>query len=775
MTRCIFLTVFSAVLACGLTATAQTPDAETSDVFPQLRQPGDDVVTPLSSPVNPPDESNTEALSHYMDGLAAQKKGQMREALESFRKAAAADPDSPEPFRAQATLLMRMGKPVQAEEAARKAIELDANDHETRFQLALLLIAKRNADDAAPALKLLDEALQSAKLNAHSPEAIQIHRIRGQLALQLRDGGKAVESYTVLFEALETPEDFGLDFRAHQSLIADKASGYQAVGTVMLEFGRAPQAIKAFEALVRINEDEPGDQHFLLALAQFRADKVELAEKNLNRYFKTRRRRKEALALLRDIYRATSRLDDFAEVLQALATDTRDSGTVNLFLGTHLLEQGQTEAAIKVYDQVIADTGEPDGYLGLVRVDILKRDADTLISRLQKAIRARIQYQELLPLSADILNDQDFATEVVNACVSQVKDQSNEVPSQISFFCSEIARQINLLEQEGLLLQATLNANPEQLIGLRALDRLPMNLLGREQFVEAAEGFRKILTIPDLNPRHRALVLYRLSFVESINDDFPAAVQAIQAAIQINPQDPEYVHQLASLQLQMNALDDAEESLKKAIELAEGIPPVQTRSQILLAGLYMRMERWEESIAGYNAVISAEDTDAESLHRARLGLSNAYVQMGDIAAGEKVLEQALQASPDDPGVNNDLGYLYADQNKNLEQAEKMIRIAVEAEPENPAYLDSLGWVLFRLGKHEEAATILQQATSDPDYQDATIIEHLGDVQQALGQQEKAIASWKNALKIEQDSTTPNPEVLQRLKQKLPETQPGDEK
>ena len=61
-----------------------------------------------------------------------------------------------------------------------------------------------------------------------------------------------------------------------------------------------------------------------------------------------------------------------------------------------------------------------------------------------------------------------------------------------------------------------------------------------------------------------------------------------------------------------------------------------------------------------------------------------------------------QRNPDDAGVNNDLGYLYADQGKNLEKAEAMIRKAVQEEPDNGAYLDSLGWVLFKRGKVKEA-------------------------------------------------------------------------
>ena len=69
-------------------------------------------------------------------------------------------------------------------------------------------------------------------------------------------------------------------------------------------------------------------------------------------------------------------------------------------------------------------------------------------------------------------------------------------------------------------------------------------------------------------------------------------------------------------------------------------------------------------------------------------------------------------------VNNDLGYIWADQNKNLAEAEARIRKAIEldrrskkpgpfgagfgANPaDNAAYVDSLGWVLYRKGDRRE--------------------------------------------------------------------------
>ena len=90
-------------------------------------------------------------------------------------------------------------------------------------------------------------------------------------------------------------------------------------------------------------------------------------------------------------------------------------------------------------------------------------------------------------------------------------------------------------------------------------------------------------------------------------------------------------------------------------------------------------------------------------------LSVIYVNQGDYAKGEAELERLLERFPEDPGCNNDLGYLYADQGKNLEKAEAMIRKALVEEADERAYLDSLGWVLFKRGKLKEALEPLEKA------------------------------------------------------------------
>src|SRR5262249_41280628 len=111
-------------------------------------------------------------------------------------------------------------------------------------------------------------------------------------------------------------------------------------------------------------------------------------------------------------------------------------------------------------------------------------------------------------------------------------------------------------------------------------------------------------------------------------------------------------------------------------------------------------------------------------------------------------------------ICNDLGYLYADRNKNLPQAEKLIRKALDldrklqqgtfldskgpAPLDNAAYVDSLGWVLYRQGKLEEARKELERAIKLPQGDDPVMWDHLGDVYKAQKEMAKANAAWKKA-------------------------------
>ena len=135
--------------------------------------------------------------------------------------------------------------------------------------------------------------------------------------------------------------------------------------------------------------------------------------------------------------------------------------------------------------------------------------------------------------------------------------------------------------------------------------------------------------------------------------------------------------------------------------------------------------------------------------------------MRDFAKAEEQLRLILQADPNDATANNNLGYLWADQGKNLQEAERLIRKAleldreqkrigsvvnIEGEGDNAAFVDSLGWVLFREGRLEEGCTWLEKATElSRGEEDPTVWDHLGDAYFRLQKTAEARRAWEKSL------------------------------
>ncbi len=743
-----------------------TPSDAPSNKLPD-RQPGDDAVRP-AEPVRPVDSDRTEALTWYMKGVEAEQKDDPEAALKAYRQAAAADPSAAEPVRAEALLLLRLGQTEEGIQKARRAVELDRGDFRTRFQLASILLRRQPiARNLPEALRLMDEALASPRLKPTDPEFILIHSVRGRILLQLQQNAKAAESYAVLLQALERPEDFGLDFRRHQALLDDRMTGYEAVGEALLAVGRTEEAIRAFEALVRREENRPGRHHLLLATALFRINEIERAEENLERYFESGRREKQSLELLSRIYSATSRSSRLIDRLKSLRDDTPDQSVVDLFRAEVELQQGRIDQAIATLEQVIIESGDPAAWPGLIRVDILRGDGASLVRNLQKALRARVQLGELVPFLPEITNDPEFARQVVQACLDAV-DAQNDLYPEVTFVCAQIAQEIQADEQMVRLLQETLNRNPAQSIGQASLRQLGLHYLQNGQGEEAAGMFRRLLVMRSLPQQARIRTLASLARAESLAGRHDQALEAIQAAMQLQADDPELFYWLGWIQLNADRIEESRRALQESIRLAEQLklPGMENSARLLLAMACSQTRDWDACIEQYRHII-AHPTDDEDMHRrARLLLSAVLVEAGRVSEAEAVLEELYAERPDDPGVNNDLGYLYADQNRNLEKALDMIRLAVQADPQNRAYLDSLGWVLYRLERFDEAREALEKANADPDFQDATLQEHLGDVYDALQRPDDARRMWQQALQTEEASDQPSPDVVKRLRMKL---------
>ncbi len=73
------------------------------------------------------------------------------------------------------------------------------------------------------------------------------------------------------------------------------------------------------------------------------------------------------------------------------------------------------------------------------------------------------------------------------------------------------------------------------------------------------------------------------------------------------------------------------------------------------------------------------------------------------------LKKALKYKPDYASALNNLGFIYAEEGRDKEQAVTLCKQAVKRQPGNPVYLDSLGWALFKAGNVADAKAFLRKA------------------------------------------------------------------
>jgi tetratricopeptide (TPR) repeat protein len=120
---------------------------------------------------------------------------------------------------------------------------------------------------------------------------------------------------------------------------------------------------------------------------------------------------------------------------------------------------------------------------------------------------------------------------------------------------------------------------------------------------------------------------------------------------------------------------------------------------------------------------------------------------------ESNLKQLIKLRPDHAHAHNALGYTLADRNQRIAEAYSLIETALKLAPDDPFIQDSMGWVLFRMGRNQEGLDYLQRAFKQRP--DPEIAAHLGEVLWVLDQRDEAKRIWAESLKAH-----PNNELLQ---------------
>jgi tetratricopeptide (TPR) repeat protein len=186
-------------------------------------------------------------------------------------------------------------------------------------------------------------------------------------------------------------------------------------------------------------------------------------------------------------------------------------------------------------------------------------------------------------------------------------------------------------------------------------------------------------------------------------------------------------------------LDREDESEERLEDLAKA---EDLASLLAAAEVYQRQERYAEAVP----ILSRALEQAETSVQVRYWLAASYERSGDRQSAAEEFRALLDVDPTYAPALNYLGYMWAEDGRNLNEAVVLVDRAVAQEPDNGAYVDSLGWAHFQLGNDTEARELLERAARLLP-EDPVILEHLGDVYSRSGDAQRARRSYERALEL----------------------------
>jgi tetratricopeptide (TPR) repeat protein len=180
----------------------------------------------------------------------------------------------------------------------------------------------------------------------------------------------------------------------------------------------------------------------------------------------------------------------------------------------------------------------------------------------------------------------------------------------------------------------------------------------------------------------------------------------------------------------------AEYSYEKTIALN----PYYVNGYLALAHIYAATNRPQGMIQEYEA---ARGKFPEYLPTYIL-LAQVYEYVGNVDRARQTYQDALKVDPSSYQAMSSLARLYADHGGSLSDALELAQKAKAQQPDDPAVNDALGWVYYKQGLYKSAVPVIEAAVRK-NPQVAKFQFHLGMAYLAAGQPAQAHAALQTAL------------------------------
>jgi tetratricopeptide (TPR) repeat protein len=678
------------------------------------------------------DAAHAEALRLYAAGLMQERRNRLLEAIRTYEKAARVAPKAAAIHRALVPLYLATGREDDALHAGRKIMALDPADFRTFHLLSRHL---RSAGRREDAIRMLQAAGRSPALRERPDACAQVwfdlavlQEAEGQLTAaeaSLRKVTAILDEPAALIEASHV---------SAREVEAQAAETHEKLGQVLLRAKKVKEAEAEFAAARKRDPLRAPRLAYDLARVYQEQGKPKEALSQVEAYLASLPASTEAYELRIGLQRINGAE---REVIPALRTSSeRDPHNLGLklMLVRELRKAGKKFEASQLLEAALPGSPTPEVYKALFAIyaDRGLHGARKLLSLLDPAVAGALGQKAALPGVGD-------ANDATNA-----------------------RTMLLILRSDKALLRCVLEAAAADKAKLHFATRSALATQGaRANMLELAEAlYRSCLTTTDLGEME-AETYAGLIQVLQIRHRNEGVLALAREGLKKAKHTPRVLFHRAAAYAHANLgrMKDALVAAEAAISAAEAQQTLSCRK--LKAHVLSEMGDNDRAIQECRALVK-EYNHGNEARDAKLALSRVLQAAGKNAEHDAIMEKLLEDDASDAEVCNDLGYVWADRGKKLDEAERLIRRAIELERkqreagtfldaeqggDNAAYVDSLGWVLYKRGKLEEARRELERATRLPGGDDPVMWDHLGDVYAALKLDDKAGEAYKRAMAL----------------------------
>ncbi len=334
-------------------------------------------------------------------------------------------------------------------------------------------------------------------------------------------------------------------------------------------------------------------------------------------------------------------------IFLAALSSCQDAALNHYNLGVEALERGDTETAVREFEQSIRQrSDDPDAHLNLGVALLDRGDAERALSEFQIAA----QYAP---------DDADVHLNLAEAYRALGRTQASR--TEYEWVLRHDPEKTAALSGYGQLLAETGSKEQAQAQFIKALSVDPSHApalfhmgwlyLDTNRPTEATHYFLRGLQISP----HSAYGRLGLARAYEVREMDAEALTEFQKVYQADTTNVEAMLGIGGCQMRSGNFSTAERVLEKANARAPDDPRVLTS----LGDAYFARERRAESVAFYRRAIQLDENNAA----AYLGLGTVLEATGDLDGAEEALQAALLHAPKDAAVLYRLGMVYLERNE----------------------------------------------------------------------------------------------------------------